>query len=462
MNHVLAATTGQTGPQGLAQSAFDRGSRRAVAHHFCFVDRCSIRDCRRGTHGIVICFLLKAVWTTEARIDVIRNGNIARGRPLPELTLAELSELIGAIHDCALDPGRWQETLGRICSALDCVAGQLYLVSRETDRPRFAASFNEPPEATRLLLERFGPEAAEFNRLSVQGWSGQADEPVVLSRSPHAQTLFESRFYQEWARPLGYCDGISVLVIQEDHTFGMLAAARHERIGLVSEREISLMTLLAPHMRRAVAIGDLLDMRELHVKTLGEALDDVTSGIALVTADGIILHANAAARSMLENAGPIRSLRGRLTARDPAASNALSAAIAAAAATELGREGIGLALNSLKETRAVAHVLPLAATGARGRPLPRAAAAVFINDASAMPHPLPDGVAESLGLTNAETRLLRRIMEGGTLVAAATALGIGNATAKTHLARIFAKAGVSRQAELVSLIARLTAPVRRQ
>lgn len=381
---------------------------------------------------------------------------------MSELSLVELSGLIGAIHDCALDPARWQETLGQICSALDCVAGQLYLVARGTDRPRFAASFNEPPEATRLLLERFGPEAAEFNRLSVQGWSGQADEPVVLSRSLHAQTLFQSRFYQEWARPLGYCDGISVLVLQEDHTFGMLAAARHERVGLVSEREIALMKLLAPHMRRAIAIGDLLDMRELQMKTLGEALDDVTSGVALVAADGTILHANAAARGMLEKAGPIRSLRGRLSARDPAASNALSAAIAAAADTQIGREGIGLALNSSEGTRAVAHVLPLAATGARGRPLPRAVAAVFVNEALTTSQPLPDGVAKSLGLTRAETRLLRRIMEGGTLVAAAAALGIGNATAKTHLARIFAKAGVSRQTELVALVARLTAPVRQQ
>lgn len=377
-----------------------------------------------------------------------------------ELSSAELSDLIGAIHDCALEPGRWQQTLGRICSALNCVAGQLYLVARETDRPRFAASFNEPPEATRLLLERYGPEAAAFNRLSVKGWSGRVDEPVVLSRSPHAHELFGSRFYREWARPLGYCDGISVLVLQEDRSFGMLAAARHERVGLVSEREVSLMKLLSPHLRRAVAIGDLLDMRELQVETLGAALDGLSAGVALVAADATILHANEVARSMFEGGGPIRSVRGRLAARQTDASVALWTAIAGAAGPEIGREGVGLALTSTGEPRAVAHVLPLAATGARGRPLPRAAAAVFVTGSSSEGAALPESVARSFGLTRAETRLLRRLLQGGTLVAAAAAIGIGEATAKTHLARIFAKAGVSRQAELVALIARLTPPVR--
>ena len=381
---------------------------------------------------------------------------------MPEVSSARLSELIGAIYDCALKPGQWTEALALICSALDCVAGQLYLVARDINQPRFAASFNEPPEATRLLLERFGPEAAEFNRLSIQGWSGELDEPVVLSQSPHAPTLFGSRFYQEWARPLGYCDGISAVVLQEDRTFGMLAAARHERIGLVGEREIVLMRLLAPHVRRAVAIGDLLDMRELHATALAETVDHLSTGIALVGIDTTIIHANAAARSMLNGKGPIRSKHGRLTTRNPSANDALRAAIEAAASAEPGREGIGLNLSDSANARAVAHVLPLTAAGVRKRPLPSAVAAVFVNEVSPAPPAIPESVVKSLGLTRGEARLLRAIMRGGTLVAAATALGISEATAKTHLARIFAKAGVSRQAELVALVTRLMPPIRQR
>ncbi|WP_270938594.1 LuxR C-terminal-related transcriptional regulator, partial [Falsiroseomonas oryzae] len=88
--------------------------------------------------------------------------------------------------------------------------------------------------------------------------------------------------------------------------------------------------------------------------------------------------------------------------------------------------------------------------------LPRAAAAVFVTP----PH-TPAGletVARALALTPSEARLLERLMAGDTLAEAAAALGIAATTAKTHLQHVFAKAGVSRQSELLALAARLAPP----
>jgi DNA-binding CsgD family transcriptional regulator len=66
------------------------------------------------------------------------------------------------------------------------------------------------------------------------------------------------------------------------------------------------------------------------------------------------------------------------------------------------------------------------------------------------------------GLIPAETRVLERLLRDMSLVAAAAALGIAETTAKTHLSRIFAKTGVSRQPELVALVHRLLPPLRRE
>jgi len=52
-------------------------------------------------------------------------------------------------------------------------------------------------------------------------------------------------------------------------------------------------------------------------------------------------------------------------------------------------------------------------------------------------------------LTPAEMRVAREIVKGDGRTAAARRLGIGEATLKSHLLRIFEKTGVSRQAELV-------------
>jgi len=56
------------------------------------------------------------------------------------------------------------------------------------------------------------------------------------------------------------------------------------------------------------------------------------------------------------------------------------------------------------------------------------------------------------GLTAAEADVALEIVRGDGRDAAAERLGITMATVRTHLVRIFAKTGVSRQAELVRLI----------
>lgn len=57
--------------------------------------------------------------------------------------------------------------------------------------------------------------------------------------------------------------------------------------------------------------------------------------------------------------------------------------------------------------------------------------------------------------------MLERLAGNATLAEAAKALDISPATARTHLAHIFSKTGVSRQVDLLTLVNRLVPPVRR-
>jgi DNA-binding CsgD family transcriptional regulator len=61
-------------------------------------------------------------------------------------------------------------------------------------------------------------------------------------------------------------------------------------------------------------------------------------------------------------------------------------------------------------------------------------------------------VGRAVGLTAAETRLLKLICEGHGTVAAARRLGVATTTARTHLARIFSKTATGRQSELVQFV----------
>ena len=59
---------------------------------------------------------------------------------------------------------------------------------------------------------------------------------------------------------------------------------------------------------------------------------------------------------------------------------------------------------------------------------------------------------QDYGLTPAEALFAVEIAKGDGLLAAARRLGVSRTTVKTHLAHVFDKTGVRRQAELVRLI----------
>lgn len=110
------------------------------------------------------------------------------------------------------------------------------------------------------------------------------------------------------------------------------------------------------------------------------------------------------------------------------------------------------------EAPVVAYVLPLAGGEIRSRLEPAAAAAVFVNP-KADDTASARAVATTFGLTPTETRVLTRILMGSTVAEAAAGLGIAPTTARTHLDRVFAKTGVSRQSELIRLAAQITSAV---
>lgn len=66
--------------------------------------------------------------------------------------------------------------------------------------------------------------------------------------------------------------------------------------------------------------------------------------------------------------------------------------------------------------------------------------------------PAVDTAAQRYNLTTAEKNVLSAVMDSGGVRTVATALGISEATVKTHLQNIFGKTGARRQIDLVKLV----------
>jgi DNA-binding CsgD family transcriptional regulator len=271
-----------------------------------------------------------------------------------------------------------------------------------------------------------------------------------------------SRFYREWIAPQGLGDGMYGLFEKSATSHAGVALIKSARDGPIDDEAKRRFGLLFPHFRRAVAIGQIIDLHKFEAAALADSLDGLAAATFLVDADAHLVHVNTAAQEMLTAADVVRATANRFSAMDRHADSALRDIFAVAEKGDqaISTKGIDVSLASRDGERYVAHVLPLT-SGARRKAgvAYNAVAAVFVHKAKLdLPHPL-ETIANVFNLTSAEMRVLMMIVQLGGVREVAPVLGIGEPTVKTHLQHIFEKTGASRQADLVKLVAGYLSPL---
>jgi DNA-binding CsgD family transcriptional regulator/PAS domain-containing protein len=376
------------------------------------------------------------------------------------ISAARLSEVIGAIYDCVIDAHRWGATLTDLCKATSFATGALGTNLLPSGEVLLSASVGIAPD----WIERMASYDEDVMRI----WGGvdrirqyPMDEPIVCSRVSDRATWPDNPYYTDWARPQGLIDAVSIVLARDSGLLGSLTFGRHESAGEVTEPELEVLRLIAPHLRRAVTITRLLDRETLAASTFAASLEVLTVAVILVDDQLTIVHANREARRLLAARQSISSQGGRLQLSSAAATNALRRAASVAARDEaaLGTRGMGLAMGGGETPPSLAHVLPLPKRAVRSDIAPQATVAVFIAPAADPPRLPEDALALLYDFTPAESRVFELIVEGQSPIDVARMLGIARSTVKTHLLRVFDKTGLHRQADLVKLAASLSLPV---
>ena len=174
------------------------------------------------------------------------------------------------------------------------------------------------------------------------------------------------------------------------------------------------------------------------------------------------MHANAAGHVLLEAGDVIQTMGGHLLARDRHADRVLREVFAAAGEGDaaIGSNGISITINQEGGDPFVAHLLPLT-SGERRRAGTsyKAAAALFVHKAALATASPPEVIAKTYRLTPTELRVMLAVVDFGSILEIAEALGIAETTVKFHLRNLYAKTGTNRQADLVKLLAAFSNPL---
>jgi len=189
------------------------------------------------------------------------------------------------------------------------------------------------------------------------------------------------------------------------------------------------------------------------------AFDGLSSGVIVVDINADVIYANLAGHELLRAGDMLRINGGRLAAADMDSDQILREVIAAVA-DPTSPQSINdrtLPLVAHDGSHSVAHVLPL--TTRLGAGVCSPTGVVLIVHRVALEKPASEAIAKLYRLTPSELRVLLSLVEIGGVPDVAKVLGISEATVRTHVARLFAKTGAARQADLVKIVAGFSSPL---
>ena len=370
----------------------------------------------------------------------------------------QLFELIGEIYDAALDPGLWRDVVGRAGRFVGGPAASIFSKSPIAGTGNVYYESGIDPYYRDLYFQEY----VTLDPATTGHYFADIGEPVATADLMPYEEFLETRFYEEWAKPQGLVDFVSAVLDKSLTSAALFGVFRHERDGIVDDETRRRMRLIVPHIRRAVLVGRLIDLKSAEAATFADTLDGLSAGICLVDSSGRIVHANAACHVILDAGDLFSTAGGRLVARDAESDQSLQRLFAAAGGGDaaIGTQGIALPLTAPDGTRYVAHVLPLTSGARRLTGVAYTAiAAVFIRKTILETPSPPEVIARTYKLTPTELRVLLAIVEVGGVPEVAGALGVAETTIKTHLGRLFVKTGAARQADLVKIVAGYASPL---
>lgn len=263
--------------------------------------------------------------------------------------------------------------------------------------------------------------------------------------------LLRTEFHADFLRPNGLGTAVGVTIHREDDCNFMLSVLGAEADDATVDAARAVLGQLVPHLRRVFTYYRKSPQAGAAVHGGISVLDLLGIGVILVSADRRIRHCNPPAEAMIAKGDAVgEDGEGRLRFHAPDATAALERA--------LGAIQLGI-------PRGVLDTQLLPRDGGRQPMRARvvqldpsspqvffsgAAALILIEDPSVSTAGARiDSARAVYGLTAAELRVARRLIEGLTLTEIAAVDGVSPLTVRSQLKSIFAKTDTRRQAEVV-------------
>lgn len=350
----------------------------------------------------------------------------------------DYDSLIGLIYDGIIDDAQWNLALARVANIVNAVGVGLGMQDMQTHEFRSLGAFGIDPDLN-ATYRRLAPANRIWQEI------GRRRQPVADQMVMPKAAFLRTELFADWFRPQDFYSVMAFPTLFKENASAVVVAFRSKSAGDFDRGDLAKLGRFAGHFGRALGIRlDRERTTELLVETKS-MLDSQSDATLFIGRSLRLIHANAAARAMLESSKMIRSHQGRLELSDPRTHAELERLVVGARGGELYLSGPGRSPLIVR-----VHPCPerFAVTGA-GHMTVR----ITDPDREGEP-PTPLKLRNQLGLTRRQSEAVAALANGATEKEAAETLGLGAPTLHTHVRRAYEKLDLRSRAELLALLAR--------
>ncbi len=342
--------------------------------------------------------------------------------------------MLDLLYGAALDAEQWPIFLQGLMKPFDGANGVLHFFDIETQTTPVAHVFGLEPS----YLIGYQEYYASCNPYPIQSFAKLpllqvTSATTVLSR----EEVLKTEFYNDWMRPQGIApEHLGCMVHKDEKQAVILAIApRGRELERNDDRYKKQFELLAPHLKRAVALSKVARADPIH----GGLPAQFSCGAILISQTRAVKAVNPPAESFLRE-GLLLSIDplGKLRIRDNDANSALTVAIESVFGRGEPLAGPVQCRMPLNGSQISLVVLKL--------PMMAAPLALILIIAKSSENDQRFGGQ----FTAAEARLAGALLTGQSLAEFSEQVGVSINTARKQLAALFAKTGTNRQAALVA------------
>lgn len=358
-----------------------------------------------------------------------------------------LPSLLGRIYEGALDPRGLTDVLALLSARFGAAGATLLSAPRGV--PEVLAAWGHD----HCLLEAYAAHYVQYDYAWARATRLPAGTVLDDRELLTAAELKASPFYNELLASAGLSH-ILGLSVTSGADCAVLTFHRGARRGRPREDERRLLRVIKPHLVRAMQIQRAFEVAVEQRSAAWQLLDRSPCPIILVDSAGRFITANRAGELWLAEKRGISLVQGRVAAATSSDTSAVLAHLRAATTPSEPRVGAAVRISrACPATPLSVLIVPFSGDAglASGH---RRLAALVVTDAD-LHRRFPSDLSQRLfGLSVAENRLACALVEGLTLTEAARHFGVSRETVRAQLKGVFAKTGVSRQADLLGLLIR--------